>query len=169
MSYVAGSEPRDLLAIAGGVAAVFGGLEILRRRDRARIGSIVAVCSDGSVIGAWQRGLRRRPGRPPRRGLDRFLPWRGRVPGPRPIEDLEPGDLSHARVREGREGEAAWVVEGLDRGSEPFRIHWEFETPDAAVAAFRMIVERIARPPLDGAGRPVELSESEFDSMWEAR
>lgn len=168
MSFVPGSEPRDLWLVLGGTAALVGSLQWWTRRELGQPGRLVSRCADGSVIGAWGFGVRRRP--PRRHGLR--LGWRagfwrpGADAGARVREDLEPGDLSFIRIREGGADEPGWLVEGLDPGPEPFRIRWVFETPDLAFAAFQLIEQRIARPPQDADGQAVILGDREFDALW---
>ena len=153
MSFVEASDPADLTAVVGVLAVMLGSAEWVRWRSVSDPGKIVAHCADGTVIGARERGVRHRPAR--RRWL--------RI-GPPVDQDLERGDLSFVRVREGRAGESPWIVEGLDREPEPFALHWEFATVEEALAAYRLIDERIADPPHDAAGAVVHLSDDEFDA-----
>lgn len=154
MTFVPASDPGEFVVLVGGVAVMVGSLQWLSHREAVDPGRIVARCADGSVIGERGTGVRRR-------GLH----------GPAALrraarEDLAPGDLAFVRVREGRADEPPWVVEGLGDEREPFGLHWEFATPDEALAAFRSIEERIARPPLDPAGHARHLSDDEFDALW---
>jgi hypothetical protein len=158
MTFVPASDPRELGVLVGGLAAAFGSLNWLTSRQNADPGKVVAHCADGSVIGVRERSVRRRP----RRGVKpRLL---GGPSRPRVREDLERGDLCFMRVREGRAGEAPWVVEGLDRDPEPYSLHWEFETVEEALAAYRVIEERIADPPRNEQGEIVRLDDVEFDA-----
>jgi len=154
MSFTMATDPADLTAVVGVLGVVLGSAEFSRWRAGADPGTIVAHCADGSVIGARERGVRRRPAH--RR-------WLGGL-DPRVSVDLERGDLAYLRVREGRAGEAPWIVEGLDRDPDPFVLHWEFATPEEALAAYRLIEERIAEPPRDAAGGIVRLDDLEFDA-----
>jgi len=166
MSYVPASEARDLLVVFGGMAALVGSLQWWSVRAKADPGRVIAVCADGSVIGAWDGQVRHRPRR---RGLGPRLREiarrraRATVPA---REDLAPGDLGFLRVREGRPGEAAWIVEGLDLGPEPYGLHWEFDSAEQALAAGALLQERIVRAPRDDEGLPRTLSDREFDSFW---
>ena len=167
MSYLAGSDPRDLWAMAGGAVAIGALMAWWTRREGADPGRVVSHCADGSVIGAWHRGVRRRPAR---RRPRLALTWR-RGDARRGVvrEDLEPGDLAFLRVREGRDREAPWIVEGMDSACEAFGIHWEFETPEEAIAAYRLLEERIAEPPQDADGHAIHLSDRDFDALWTDR
>src|SRR5262245_30191645 len=99
-------DSKDQWVILGAVVTIAGAMPWLLSRERANPGHIVARCADGSVIGATPRDVRHRPGR---RSLgDRLRRRRAGV-----VEDFEPGDLTFVRVREGRIGEAPWVVEAL--------------------------------------------------------
>jgi len=168
MSYVPASESRDLMVVLGGVAALIGSLQWWSMRSKADPGRVIAVCADGSVIGAWDGQVRHRPRR---RGFGARLrdlarrrrPARVAVPA---REDLAPGDLGFLRVREGRAGEAAWIVEGLDLGPEPYGLHWEFDTPEQALAADALLRERVVRAPREADGLPRTLTEAEFDAFW---
>jgi len=164
MSYVLGSDPRDLWFVLGGTGVMVISLQVLTSRANGNPGRVVARCADGTRIGEWGSGVRHRPDRA--RGLRSWLAgWRGLL-RPRLREDLEPGDLTDLRVREGREGEAAWVVEGIDRGEDPFHLHWEFATAEEAIVAFRLLDQRIVQPVLDAEGRPVRLTDREFEEQW---
>ncbi len=165
MSYVPASEARDLWAVLGGAFALVASLQAWSARERARPGTVVSRCGDGSRIGLWGRGVRRRPaGREPWRA--RLARWRRLRLRAEPREDLEPGDLAWVRVREGRAGEGAWVVEGLDAADPPYRLHWDFDSAADALAAYRPLSERIARPPLDAAGGEAGISDREFEARW---
>ena len=157
MTFVPASDPGELGVLVGGLAVAFGSLNWMTARQNADPGRIVAHCADGSVIGVRERSVRHRPARTKPRLL-------GGPRRPRIREDLERGDLSFIRVREGRTGEAAWVVEGLDREPDPFTLHWEFATVEEALAAFRLIEERVADPPRDATGAVVHLTDDEFDA-----
>jgi hypothetical protein len=166
MSFVPGSEPRDFWLVVGGTAALVGSLQWWVSREGGQPGRVVARCADGSLIGEWGPGVRRRPAR------GRWPGWLARIRRPGSLaatrirEDLEPGDLSFLRMRPGEAGEPAWLVEGLDPGPEPFRIRWAFDAPEPALAAFRLLEARIAQPPRDAGGLPVTLGEREFDALW---
>ena len=157
MTFVPASDPGELGVLVGGLAVAFGSLNWMTARQNAAPGRIVAHCADGSVIGVHEKGVRHRP-----------APAKPRIlGGPRRTrirEDLQRGDLSFVRVREGRTGEAAWVVEGLDRDPDPYTLHWEFTTVEEALAAFRLIEERVADPPRNEAGATVHLTDDEFDA-----
>jgi hypothetical protein len=144
----------------GGVVLVALTLHVLSRREDADPGRIVSECADGSVIGERLGRVRRRPGRT--RGQRSRLALG--ATGGRAIdvrEDLGPGDLGGVRIREGREGESAWVVEGLDPGRARIAIRWEFETVDDALPVLRLLDARVVARP--AAGRPAP-SDAEFDS-----
>lgn len=158
MSYVPASDPGEFGVFVGGLAVAFGSLTWMTARQNADPGKIVAHCADGSVIGVREQSVRHRPARG---GKPRFL---GGTRRPRVREDLRRGDLAFIRVREGRAGEAAWIVEGIDREPMPYTLHWEFATVEEALAAYRLIDERVADPPRDGAGAVVHLTDDEFDA-----
>ena len=157
MTFVPASDPGELGVLVGGLAVAFGSLNWMTARQNADPGKIVARCADGSVIGVREKSVRHRP-----------APAKPRLLGgprrPRIREDLERGDLAFIRVREGRTGEAPWVVEGLDREPDPYTVHWEFATVEEALAAYRLIEERIADPPRDAAGTIMRLTDDEFDA-----
>jgi len=157
MTFVPASDPGEFGVFVGGLAAAFGSLSWMTARQSADPGKIVARCADGSVIGVRESSVRHRP-----------APAKPRLLGgprrPRVREDLQRGDLSFVRVREGRTGESAWIVEGLDREPDPFTLHWEFATVEEALAAFRVVEERIAEPPRDEVGAIVRLTDDEFDA-----
>ena len=157
MTFVPASDPGEFGVFVGGLAAAFGSLSWMTARQNADPGKIVAHCADGSVIRVRERSVRHRPApaRPPLLGG----PRRARV-----REDLERGDLAFVRVREGRAGESPWIVEGLDREPDPFTLHWEFATVEEALAAYRVIDERVAEPPRDEAGAILRLTDDEFDA-----
>lgn len=167
MSFVPGSEPRDFWLVVGGAATLVGALMWSSRREDLQPGRIVSRCADGSVIGAWSQGVRRRPAPGPgaRFGWRALRRWRS-ASRTRVREDLQPGDLSFIRIREAAAGSNEWVVEGLDTGPGYFRVLWVFDAPDPALAAYRLLEERIARAPLDAHGRAVTLTDREFDAMW---
>ena len=158
MTFVPASDPGELGVLVGGLAVAFGSLNWITARQNADPGKIVAHCADGSVIGVREKSVRRRPAH----GAKSRFP--GGARRPRMREDLERGDLAFVRVREGRAGEAAWVVEGLDREPDPFTLHWEFTTVEEALAAYRVLEERVTEPPHDEAGAIVKLTDDEFDA-----
>lgn len=165
MSFSAANDPRELWTLLGTLGVIGGVLAWRVRREGRDPGHVVAHLADGTVIGAWRRGVRHRLPR----AIDPSATARAsRTPDPAVREDLEPGDLEFARIREAREGETGWFVEGLDSGPEPFRIRWRFETPDDAMAAFRLIQERILDAPVDADGRPLSLGDRDFDARWAA-
>ena len=157
MTFVPASDPGEFGVFVGGLAVAFGSLSWMTARQGADPGKIVAHCADGSVIGVRERSVRHRPAP----GKPRLL---GGPRRPRMREDLEHGDLAFVRVREGRAGEAPWIVEGLDREPDPYALHWEFATVEEALAAYRLIDERIADPPHDDTGVVVRLTDDEFDA-----
>ena len=158
MTFVPASDPGELGVLVGGLAVAFGSLNWMTARQNADPGRIVAHCADGSVIGVHARSVRHRPA--PGGKLRLFgSPRRARV-----REDLERGDLAFMRVREGRTGEAPWVVEGLDREPDPYTLHWEFATAEEALAAYRLLEEHVADPPRNVDGEAVHLTDDEFDA-----
>ncbi len=163
MTFVPASDTEDFGALVGAVTVLLGSLQWITHRENADPGKIVAQCADGTVIGAREHGVRRRPGRGARRRLFH------RTHGPRVREDLQRGDLAWARLREGRAGEAPWIVEGIDDDAAPYVLHWEFATVEAALAAHRLIEERIVEPPRDATGATVPLDDAAFDARLLAR
>jgi len=155
MSYLAASSPEEFAVLIGGVVVMIGSLQWWTSHENADPGRVVARCADGSVIGERNRGVRRRAPRGPaaiRRAVR---------------EDLQRGDLAYLRVRSGEGSEAAWIVEGLDPDpAEPFRLHWEFMSAEDAIAAYRLIEERVLQPPLDETGHPRHLTDRDFDTLW---
>lgn len=169
MSYVPGNANSDLGLVAATVVVALGGATFWLRRDHVSAGQVVAHCADGTVIGLWKEGMRRRWGRSrAERSRARQcypgLSWRlrGMVE-----EDLEPGQLGFARVRSGREREAPWVLEALDREGESLALAWEFDDEAEAREVLGRLSERIVRPPLGPDGLPVPPTEAGFEAALE--
>lgn len=169
MSYVPGNATGDLGLIAATVVATIGGASLWQRWDHAKPGTLVAHCADGTVIGLWKEGMRRRWGRSRAeraRARHRYprLPWRlrGGVE-----DDLAPGQLRFARARPGSGEEAPWVVEGLDRQGDSLAIAWEFEDEAEARGALGWLAERIVRPPLGPDGLPLAPTDADFEAAAE--
>src|SRR5262245_62094859 len=161
MSYVPGNDSGDALLIAGAVALAIGMSTIYLRLENEEAGKIVGHCADGTVIGLFKQGVRRRPGRRPedRERLLAHVPESKAIPKlPELRDDLQPGDLSFARLRYGLENETAWVVEGLDRARESLAIAWQFEDEHEAREVLHRLQERIVRPPLDDQGRAIQVT-----------
>jgi hypothetical protein len=170
MSYVGASDPRELYVLLGGMGAIVGSLALWTVREAANPGRVVAECADGSVIGGWRDRVRRRPGRSPaqRERLARRFPELSTFARRQCVDDeLSPGDLCYARVREGKPGEGAWIVEGLDADGQHLGIDWEFETVDDAWEAYRLIEARVVRPPAAATGGDAPRSNEDFDRLIE--
>jgi len=169
MSYLSASDPRDAWVLMGGMGAIVGALALWTVRETASPGRVVAECADGSVIGGWRDRVRRRPGRSPeqRARLARRFPELSTFARHECVdEELAAGDLCYARVREGKDGEGAWIVEGLDADGQHLGIQWEFETVDDAWEAYRLVEARVVRP-LAAAGREAPLSDEDLDRVIE--
>ena len=165
MSYIPANSDRDLWALFGGLAAAGLGL-MWADRMNGRPGKIVAQCADGSVIGRLSGRLRRRPGRSPEQRTrleSHYSDLPADVRRALVSEELQPGDLSFARTRRGRDDEAAWVVDGLDRGREATRITWEFEAEEVARDVLQLLNQRVVRAPGDERGVPLVASERDLD------
>jgi len=170
MSYVSASDPREMWVLMGGMGAIVGALALWTVRESASPGRVVAECADGSVIGGWRDRVRRRPGRSPaqRERLARRFPELSAFARRQCVDDeLSPGDLCYARVREGKPGEGAWIVEGLDADGQHLGIDWEFESVDDAWEAYRLIEARVVRRTTTAAGIPSPMSDEDFDRLIE--
>ncbi len=167
MSFISGNETRDLWALLGGLGAVTLALGWWTGHESAVVGRVVAECVDGSVIGVWHEWVRRRPGRTreQRARLAARFPGAARGALRKLVEeDLGPGDLGPTRIREGRGGEAPWVVEGLDRERMRLAIEWGFDSADSGLAALRLLDDYVDEPS-PSQGGPPPVSEEEFDSI----
>jgi hypothetical protein len=168
MSYVPGNSNEDLFVLLGSIMA--GGLTVRWQSQRleAEPGDVIAECADGSVIGAWHERVRRRPGRRREeraRTEARFADVKPQWRKPLLTDNLRPGDLRFARVREGREGEPSWLVEGLHQDRDLTSIRWEFAAEDGARRALDLLERRIVRPARDHNGAPVRVTEADFDAI----
>ena len=168
MSFVPGNSNQDLFVLLGAVVAGGFALRWQSRLLESVPGEVIAECADGSVIGAWREQVRRRPGRRREeraRAEARFADvkpqWRGQML----TDNLRPGALRFARVRQGREGEPSWIVEGLHQDRDLTSIRWEFDSEDAARRALGLVERRIVRPVRDRKGAPVHVTEAEFDAV----
>ena len=148
MSSVPGSAGPDLWFVLATAVTATGGIYWWSSVEEARPGTIVAECSDGSVIGTIAGKVRRRPGR--------TAAHRARLAAHHPgleadsvrratVDDLAPGALSFARVRASQEDEAHWVLEGLDETREESRIVWEFDSEDDARRVLQLLETHIIR------------------------
>ena len=89
----------------------------------------------------------------------------GRVlPGWKPGEHLNVGDLRAARVQPETSGAAAWRLEALGRDGD-YRA-WGFDDESSADAALALLEERIVRPvhPVGEWGAPADA----FEDAWRA-
>ena len=168
MAVILASSNQDLLVILG--AMVAGGLTLQWQSQRleAEPGEVIAECADGSVIGAWRERVRRRPGRRREeraRTEARFADVKPQWRKPLLTDNLRPGDLRFARVRQGREGEPSWIVEGLHPDRDLTSIRWEFVAEDGARRALELLERRIVRPVRDRNGAAVRVSEADFDAI----
>ncbi len=168
MAVILASSNRDLLVLLGTMVAGGFALQWQSQRLESVPGEVIAECADGSVIGEWRDRVRRRPGR--RR--EELARTEARFPDVKPelrkrllTDNLRPGDLRFARVRQGREGEPLWLVEGLHQDRDLTSIRWEFVSEDAARRALELLERRIVRPARDRSGAPVRVTEADFDSI----
>src|SRR5262249_61128569 len=102
MSYVPGNDSGDVLLIAGTVGLARGLTTMYLRLENDHAGRIVGHCADGTVIGLFRQGVRRRPGNSPedRERMHTRVPDLEKMPGhPELRNDLQPGDLCFARLR----------------------------------------------------------------------
>jgi hypothetical protein len=168
MAVILASSNEDLLVILGAIVA--GGLTLQWQSQRleAEPGEVVAECADGSVIGAWRDRVRRRPGRRREeraRTEARLAEVKPRWRRPLLTDNLRAGDLRFARVRQGREGEPSWIVEGLHPDRDLTSIRWEFVSQDAARRALELLERCIVRPAWDRGGATVRVTEADFDAV----
>ena len=150
MSSVPGVANSDVWVVLGALATGTLALEAAVLRDAARPGEIVAECADGCVIGVWRGQVRRRPGPTEAQSARRAARYRGlekRDRRERTHADLAPGALESVRIRPGREGEAAWVVEGWTEPRDAAAFEWEFEAEPDARRVLQGLTDRIVRAP----------------------
>ena len=170
MSSVPGSAGPDLWFVLATAVTATGGIYWWSSVEEARPGTIVAECSDGSVIGTIAGKVRRRPGR--------TAAHRAKLAAHHPgleaddvrratVDDLSPGALSFARVRAGQGTETHWVLEGLSAVRDRIRIAWEFDSEDDARRTLRLLDERIVRSPLAANRSPVRVTEANLDVVLE--
>jgi hypothetical protein len=160
MSYVPGNDSSDVILIAGAAALALGMSALYLRLENDAPGRIVGHCADGTVIGLFKQGVRRRPGKQ-RQDRRRWLARQPRAETLDPVrrrDDLEPGDLSFASLRPAVLGESGWILEGLGPRRETVAIAWEFETDREAHEVLQRLEERVVRPPHDDRGLPIAVT-----------
>jgi len=178
MSYIHAVESRDVFVVAGAaaVAVALGCVYAKLRNDSA--GRIVGHCDDGTVIGLFEQGLRRRPGRSGKDYERLLASYPDTIAGTNLSylhDDLRVGDLSFAVLRHGERGEllpqqlsgfdVPWIVEGLDRRGETIAITWGFERESEAREVLAHLNQRIVRPMRDETGRAVPMTESDLAAV----